>query len=292
MMNKGDIVRLDYDGWTVGAKPEESELFDTTNEALAREKGIFKEDASYGPVPVIIGGERLVKGLEASLLTAEVGKEVEVVIPPAEAFGERDGRKLEVHSLAEVMRLPEFRKGERELVPGEKIVLNNRKGTIVSVRGGRVRVDYNHELAGKTVKYRYTIRQKLETVEEKIAAILELDYDRPDGFRIQVSGTEATITVKEKCKFDPRWALAKLAVVRDLREYAGITTVRFVEEYIKPTEAAAAPEAGPARPAGEGTSAPSPQKEGGSPEAPGGSAEGAEKSAPAGGGESGPTTEN
>ena len=70
-MQKGDIVRWDYQGWIVGAKPEQDELFETTLETLAKEKDIHKEGALYGPAPLIIGAGRLVKGLEASLLAAE-----------------------------------------------------------------------------------------------------------------------------------------------------------------------------------------------------------------------------
>lgn len=243
-------MRWDYEGWTAAPKPEDCELFDTTDEKLAREKGIYKEGAAYGPTPVIVGAERLVKGLEASLLEAEVGREVEVVVPPSDAFGERDARKMEIHSLSEILRLPEFRRGEREPVPGARVVLGNREGRIVSVRGGRVRVDYNHELAGKTLRYKYTIRSRVDAPEEKAAAILEIHYGRQPGFRVEVRGSEASITVAERCKFDPQWGLTKLIVVRDLREYVGLTTVRFIEEYVKPAEspapAVAAPEPGTA----------------------------------------------
>ncbi|MGQ9582796.1 MAG: FKBP-type peptidyl-prolyl cis-trans isomerase [Thermoplasmatota archaeon] len=249
-MKRGEIVRWDYEGWTVAPKSEDCELFDTTDEKLAKEKGIYKERAAYGPNPIIVGAERLVKGLEASLLEAEVGREVEVIIPPADAFGERDARKMEIHSLSEILRLPEFRRGEREPVPGARVVLGNREGRIVSVRGGRVRVDYNHELAGKTLRYKYTIRSRVDAPEEKVAAILEIHYGRQPGFRVEVRGSEASITVAERCKFDPQWGLTKLIVVRDLREYVGLTTVRFVEEYVKPAEApaptVAAPEPGAA----------------------------------------------
>ncbi len=242
-MKKGEIVRWDYEGWTVAPKPEDCELFDTTDEKLARERGIYREEASYGPTPIIIGAERLVKGLEASLLEADVDKEVELVLPPAQAFGERDARKMEIHSLSEILRLPEFRRGDRDPVPGARVVLGNREGRIVSVRGGRVRVDYNHELAGKTLRYKYIIRSRVEAPEDKVAAILEIHYGRQPGFKVDVKGTEASITVAERCKFDPQWTLTKIMVVRDLREHVGLSTIRFVEEYTKPVEGPAPDEA-------------------------------------------------
>lgn len=235
-MQKGDIVRWDYQGWIVGAKPEEDELFETTLESLAKEKDLHKEGALYGPAPLIIGAGRLVKGLEASLLSAEAGKETEVTIPPADAYGERDPKKVEVHSMAEIMRLPEFKKGDEEVAPGARVVLNNKPGTIISANPGRVRVDFNHQLAGKTLRYRYTVGTKAESAHDKVAFILEMYYGKPGDFNVHVKGEEADIVLMEQCKYDPRWMLTKLQIVRDLREYAGMGRVRLIEEYVKPEE--------------------------------------------------------
>jgi len=235
-MQKGDIVRWEYQGWIVGAKPEEDELFETTLETLAKEKGIHKEGALYGPAPLIVGAGKLVKGLEASILAAEPGKETEVTVSPAEAYGERDPKKVEVHSMAEIMRLPEFRKGDEEVAPGARVVINNKAGTIISANPGRVRVDFNHQLAGKTLRYRYTVGARAETGADKVAFVLEMYYGKPGDFRVQVKDDEADIVLMEQCKYDPRWMLTKLQIVRDLREYAGIGRVRLTEEYVKPEE--------------------------------------------------------
>jgi FKBP-type peptidyl-prolyl cis-trans isomerase 2 len=247
-MQKGDIVRWDYEGWIVGAKPEDNELFETTVETLAKEKNIHKEGALYGPAPLIVGTDRMVKGLEGSLLAAELGKEIEVTVPPADAYGERDPKKVEVHSMAEIMRLPEFKKGDEEIAPGARVVINNKAGTIISANPGRVRVDFNHQLAGKTLRYKYTLRSKAETAHDKVAFILEMYYGKPGDFKVHVKGEEADIVLMEQCKYDPRWMLTKLQIVRDLREHAGMSKIRLIEEYIKPEEKkeAAPAEAGPA----------------------------------------------
>ena len=247
-MNKGDIVRWDYEGWTVGAKPEDNELFETTIETLAKEKEIHREGALYGPAPLIIGADRMVKGLESSLLAAELGKEVELTIAPADAYGDRDPKKVEVHSMAEIMRLPEFKKGEEEPVPGARVVLNNKAGTIISANPGRVRVDFNHQLAGKTLKYKYTIRSKAETAHDKVSSILEMYYGKPGDFKVHVREEEADVVLLEQCKYDPRWMLTKLQIVRDLREFVGMNKVRLIEEYVKPEQKT---EEKPAEPATE-----------------------------------------
>jgi FKBP-type peptidyl-prolyl cis-trans isomerase 2 len=241
MMQKGDIVRWEYEGWTLGPKPEDNELFETTNEHLARDNNIFKEGAVFGPGPLIVGADRMVKGLEKSVLAAEVGKEVDITIPPSEAYGDRDPKKVEIHSLGEVLRLPEYRKGEDEPAPGKRIVLGNKVGTIMSVRGGRVRIDFNHELAGRTLRYKFTVKSKAEMPLEKVETLLEMHYGRPGDFKAEVHGEEVDITLMEQCKYDPQWMIIKLQVVRDLREYAGMAKIRLTEEYVKPAEKAPAP---------------------------------------------------
>jgi len=247
-MQKGDVVRWEYEAWTVGPKPEDKELFETTSESLAREHNIFKEGAVWGPAPLIVGAGRLIKGLEGSVMAAEAGKEVELSIPPSEAYGDRDPKKVEIHSLGEVLRLPQFRKGEEEPEPGKRIIMGNKAGTIMSIRGGRVRIDFNHDLAGKTLKYKYTVRSKAEAPLEKVQAIIEMHYGRPGDFKVHVHEHHAEITVMEQCKYDPQWMLTKLQVVSDLREYAGMHKISLIEEYAKPAEKPAEP-APPAAPA-------------------------------------------
>ena len=109
-MKKGDIIHIDYDAWIV----EKNELFDTTKEALAKEKNIYNEKLIYKPLPIIVSAGNVVKGLDDNLLSAEVGKEYSVELKPIDGFGERNPKLVELHSIREILRLPEFRKGDKE----------------------------------------------------------------------------------------------------------------------------------------------------------------------------------
>ena len=100
-MEKGDIIQLEYEGWIAGS----DELFDTTNEDLAREQEVHDEERTYGPMYTVIGEGRLIKGLDEHILEAEVGKEYEIEIAPEDAYGERDPKNVETHSMRELARL-------------------------------------------------------------------------------------------------------------------------------------------------------------------------------------------
>ena len=224
-MKKGDIIRVDLNGYYAS----NGELFETTDEALAKEKDLWHEGHVFKPRVIIIGGEsgEIPTGLELDMLHAKAGEKREVTLEPKDAFGAHNPLLVETLSVRELVRLgiePEI---------GAAVTRRNRTGHIAGIFGGRVRVDYNHRLAGKALKYEYTVREVAEKPEEKVRAILDLHYGRSEEFRPEIHGKSVTIKVPDVCKFDPAWAQQKLRIVLDLREHAGFDTVSFVEEYVK-----------------------------------------------------------
>lgn len=224
-MRKGDIIRLDYNCHYAAS----GELFETTDEALAKEKGFWHEGHSYAPRVFIIGSGStdFPTGLELDLLHAKVAEKREVTLEAKDAYGAHNPLLVETVSARELLRLgiePEV---------GATVQRRNRSGHISGIFGGRVRVDYNHPLAGKSLKYEYTVKSFADSPDEKVRAVLDLHYGRSDEFRVEVSGKTATVKVPDVCKFDQAWQTQKLRVVLDLREHAGIDTVSFVEEYVK-----------------------------------------------------------
>jgi FKBP-type peptidyl-prolyl cis-trans isomerase 2 len=224
---KGDIVRMNFDGWV----EDSNELFDTTDAQTATDAGVFNEKITYAPIPVLVGGGRIFPGLEEALEGAELGKEYEVVIPAEKAAGPRDPK------LVELIALREFLKQDIEPHIGMEVNIKNRMGTVTAITPGRVRVDFNRRLAGKSLKYRYKVLSKAEGDEEKAKAILEMDYGTFEGFTVNVKGASVYIVLPDVCKYDQKWILAKYRVVADLREGMKADKVRFVEEYVKPAEA-------------------------------------------------------
>jgi FKBP-type peptidyl-prolyl cis-trans isomerase 2 len=223
-MKEGDIIQLEYEGWIAGS----DELFDTSKEELAREEEIFEEERDYGPMYTVVGTGRVIKGLDEHLLKAEVGEEYEVEIPPEDAYGDRDPKNVETHSMREMARL----KIEPEI--GRTVNIRNKTGWISGIFAGRVRVDYNHKLAGKTLRYKYKVVASPEEPVEVIKAIIAMNYGREEEFGIDLKGDEAVdVTLPDVCKYDPNWTLAKLRLVNDMREIAGMTTVTMLEVYVK-----------------------------------------------------------
>jgi FKBP-type peptidyl-prolyl cis-trans isomerase 2 len=252
-ISKGDLVWIDYEGWILNPTGTRT-LFDTTRSEVAKKEERIDEKKVYAEFPIIVGHGRILPGLDEALVGAEIGKEMTIRIPPEKGAGERDPKLVELHPLREFLK--------QEIHPdvGMEVSLGGRKGTITQVTGGRVRIDYNNPLAGKTIEYTFRVMKKPETTEDKLRAILEMDYGLPERFKITVGKDRAEILIPDICKTDERWFVSKFRVVADIREVLGLPKVRFVEEYVKAPprpEPAKAPEK-----AEEAKAEPEPVKEG------------------------------
>ncbi len=236
-IEKGDIVWIEYDAWTVNPNGTLT-LFDTTHDEVAKKEGKFDEKKVYIEVPVVIGRRRLFEGLEAGLVGAKVGETIEVLIPPEKGAGVRDPRLVELRTEREFLR--------QEISPevGLEVSISGKHGLVTAVSAGRVRVDFNNPLAGKTLKYVVKATRKAQTPEERVRAIIDMDYGLADQFKIDLKGGSAEIHLPDVCKTDEKWFVSKFRVVADLRELSDLKTIRFVEEYEK-KETKAEPKAGP-----------------------------------------------
>jgi FKBP-type peptidyl-prolyl cis-trans isomerase 2 len=243
----GDLIRLDYEVWAEsGGK---SEIVDTTSAEVAQAanwSGRKTEDLV--PQPYEIGRGRFPPAIEKLLESLSVGSTVEKEFPPEEAYGERDPNLIELFSVREVSRLPEMRKEGASLDIGTVLTIRGRKGRVLNVTPGRVRVDFNPELAGKKIKVKFTVRDKITHPSEVALAIVEMEYGHSKEFRVHFEHEAVTLTVPDRMKFDLNWHASKSGVVELLRKHLKPAVIRLVEEYKTPVaekgkEAETAPEA-------------------------------------------------
>jgi FKBP-type peptidyl-prolyl cis-trans isomerase 2 len=225
----GDIITIEFDAWTINSDGTE-ELFDTTNEEHAKAGNIHSEKARYEPIVIVVGDGRVIPGLDRSFVGAEVGKKAIVKIPPSEGAGER------LPNMVEIFSVRELQKQNIDPEPGMRIQIKDRVGTITSMTSGRVRVDFNDPLAGKTLKYDYTVIKKAETPEERVLGIIDADFGQASEFRAKVTGDELELVLADMCKYNQVWYAVKFKVVSDLRKFIGAKNIRFIEEYVKKEE--------------------------------------------------------
>jgi FKBP-type peptidyl-prolyl cis-trans isomerase 2 len=229
-VEKGDVIRLEYELWLVIPDGKE-ELYDTTNEELAKKENVHNEKKIYESVPLIVGHDRTVKGLDKSLMNATVGQDYDITIQPADAAGERKPDLVELVSMREFMR---DNKDEPQV--GMEVMRKGKRGLITGIAAGRIRMDFNDPLAGRILKYKYKIVKKAEKLDEKVLDVIRMDYGTSDDFKLTTNENEVEIQLPEVCKYDPNWAIAKYKIVSDLRDIVGVVKVRLIEEYVKKVE--------------------------------------------------------
>ncbi len=110
-------------------------------------------DSSEGKEPLEYEHNRgqIIPGLEAQLAGLNPGDRKEVVVEPAQGYGERDPEAVQ-----EVPKAA-FADGVEDLEPG--VVVSGQSGdnvfraTVVAVKEETVELDFNHPLAGKTLHF-------------------------------------------------------------------------------------------------------------------------------------------
>lgn len=153
-MKDDELVLVDYTGRTDG------EIFDTTREEDAAEFDSERRDAEYKPVPVLVGRGYVIDGLEEKIREMKVGDSGKVEVPPEKGYGERSSENIETYPERE------FAKQDVQVSPGEEVVIGRRRGKVISAGSGRVRIDFNHPLSGKTLEYDLEVVEKVEGDEE------------------------------------------------------------------------------------------------------------------------------
>lgn len=210
-LSKGDFVLVEYN---VRVK-DTNTLLDTTDAELAKKENIYEADRVYGPTLLIIGRGWLNENVEEELLKHDVGSEVEVELPPEKAFGERSPDKIKTFSLRE------FQKRGYSINVGDVVEIGGARGVVKSISGGRVTIDFNHPLAGKTLLYKVKIVRKLENTIEKIKA-LSSRYLKIPSEEIEVSLNEAEkklfVTIPGKYLSKKDISYSKIALAADIME--------------------------------------------------------------------------
>lgn len=216
----GNVVRLDYTLWVDG------KMVETSEEDVAKKGGIHKEGRRYLPLTVTLGSRQIIPGLESHIRShGMVGKPVTVDIAAADAYGERHADKIKDVPMAQ------FRSQKVSPQVGMTLTYEGERGVITRVAGGRVRVDLNHDLAGKALKYEYTVREVIKDEKAKVDAVMAGLFP-PGSYKVHVADDAVTLEVPDQAKFDQNWMMAKFRVVGELRNATDKKkAVKLVEVY-------------------------------------------------------------
>ncbi|MEM2971029.1 MAG: FKBP-type peptidyl-prolyl cis-trans isomerase [Candidatus Bathyarchaeia archaeon] len=225
-LQNGDFILVDY----IAKVKETGEVFDTTIEEIAKKEHLYKEGEIYEPKLVVIGEGWVLKALDESLTTLEVGKPSTIEIPPEKAFGARDSEK--------VRRVPLRYLTAKGVTPslGMRVEYNGKTATVRAIGAGRVLLDFNPPLAGKTLVYEVTVQKKLETTNEKISALIHRRIPEVEEgkFKFTVKQKIVSVEMPEEAFYLEGIQVAKRGIATDIQKFfPEITTIKFIEVHHK-----------------------------------------------------------
>ena len=233
----GDFVRVNF----TGKVKETDEVFDTTYDEIAQEAEIFDENKTYKPIPIVVGGNHLLPAIEKEIVGLDAGDRKTVEVDSDNGFGPRDPKAIQL------IPMKEFKKQGMTPYPGMRISAEGGEGKILTVNGGRVKVDFNHPLAGKDLVYDIEVTEIIEDAEEKIKSMIELHYANPnvdiEKTEISIEDGIVNIQLDEMAKFDQQSYMditfARFRIAKDIWEnIEEVTKVNFVDAFEKREETA------------------------------------------------------
>jgi FKBP-type peptidyl-prolyl cis-trans isomerase 2 len=174
-------------------------------------------------LPMVVGVNYTLKGIDNALLTMKVGEKRTVEVAPEEGFGARSEK------LVRLVPLNEFKKHGTDPMPGMVVEADNMRGKVLSVSGGRVKVDFNHPLAGKVLLYDLEVKSKLEDVESKVKGLVKMYTQNEDKIKTMEKGKELDIELPPLIN-----SLYKKKIADDVMKFMGFEKVCFIETFEKP----------------------------------------------------------
>lgn len=135
---KGDKVKVEYEG-----KLEDGTVFDSS-----KAQGKLLE--------FVLGSGQVVKGFDKAIEGMKVGQEKSFTLEPSEAYGDPNPKL--------VQKVPRDKLPKEELKPGMMLAVGLPTGQqlpaiIKKVEKDVVTIDFNHPLAGKTLKFKVKLAE-------------------------------------------------------------------------------------------------------------------------------------
>ena len=231
---KGSLILIDY---TAKVK-DSNEIVETTTAEDAKKHNLFQENVKYQPKLVSVGESWVLKGLDDALINAKAGDKLTVDVTPDKGFGERDSGKVRM--------IPLRKLGEDadKVTVGDTIEVDQKTGVVRFVGSGRVQVDFNHRLAGKTIVYDVNVIKALESAEDKVNAILRRHMPVEDSkISSKLTGNTLDVTIPEEIYGAEGLRVIKHFIQMDSFKFVPtLEKINFIETYAnkkaeKPKEA-------------------------------------------------------
>jgi len=127
---------------------------------------VFDTSEGRDPLLFLVGHGQMISGFEQEMLGAEIGEKREFTLTPERAYGMRDEGAIQ--------KVPKSQfPDDMQLAPGMVLGAQSDRGpvqfSVVSVDGDEVTVDFNHQMAGMTLRFSVEVVGIREATREELA---------------------------------------------------------------------------------------------------------------------------
>ena len=224
--SKGSLILVDY----TSKVKDTGEVFETTIEEEAKKHSFHDPNVKYQPKLVSVGESWVIKGLDEALENTSVGDKTTIEVSPDKGFGERDSGKVRM--------IPLRKLGEdaEKVSNGDTIEVDNKKGIVRFIGSGRIKIDYNHRFAGKTILYDINVLKELKSDEDKITGILKKNLPVEDEkILFNKKDKILDIIIPQEIFRAENLPIIKHFIQMDLFKFVlGLEKITFTETYEKP----------------------------------------------------------
>jgi len=218
-----DFIKINYTG-----RIKDGQVFDTTDVETAKKEKIFDSRRVYKPLTVAVGQKQVIEGLDEELTSMKVGDKKTVTIPPEKAYGQKN------LALVKLVPIKFFKQQNINPMPGLPVEIDGNHGRVQTVAGGRVRVDFNSDLAGKTLVFDVEVSEKAKDEQEKLTYLIERNFEDAKGFDTKVTGKKVTIALPKDAFHDRNILIRKAAITAEAFKLLELTEVTFEEKWENP----------------------------------------------------------
>jgi FKBP-type peptidyl-prolyl cis-trans isomerase 2 len=224
VVKEGSFIKINYTSITL----EDGKAFDTSVADVAKDNQIFTEEKVYEPMLLVLGSNWFPPMVEKSLIGRELGETVDIIVKAEDAFGPRDPSKIKL------VARREFQKVQINPQKGDWVNIGNQTGKVLSVTAGRVRMDFNHKLAGYDLKYTIEIKEVINEKEDKIQSIIGRRLpgaDLSDSI-ININGEVVKIELPHRVKYYEYIQFAKKTIAQDIKGiFNEFKTITYLENF-------------------------------------------------------------
>ena len=127
---------------------------------------VFDTSEGREPLLFLVGHGQMITGFEQEMLGAEIGEKREFTLTPEKAYGMRDESAIQ--------KVPKGQfPDDIQLVPGMVLGAQSDRGpvqfSVVSIDGDEVTVDFNHQMAGMTLRFSVEVVGIREATRDELA---------------------------------------------------------------------------------------------------------------------------